>query len=225
MTTADALLAAVIASPDDDLPRLVFADWLDENGDPDRAEFIRLQIAHARGTLDLGGLVREKVLLQTHTAVWLAPMWAGGGALSTRRTHGVFRRGFVDAVWMPAGWFVLYGDRLFAVAPVTELRVIFDHPGLEYSQFTESPHLARLRALDVCDHRFGAKGVEDLFHFSCWQGLRVLRLPGCNIDEQAAESLCATSLRLDALDLQYNPLTDAAKQRLRDRFGTAVVFD
>jgi uncharacterized protein (TIGR02996 family) len=44
MTTADALLAAVIASPDDDLPRLVYADWLDEHGEPERAEFVRAQV-------------------------------------------------------------------------------------------------------------------------------------------------------------------------------------
>src|SRR5215218_7287428 len=37
------LLAAVLASPADDAPRLVLADWLDEHGQPDRAEFIRLQ--------------------------------------------------------------------------------------------------------------------------------------------------------------------------------------
>jgi uncharacterized protein (TIGR02996 family) len=42
--TESALLQAVIASPDDDLPRLVLADWLEENGQPERAEFIRVQI-------------------------------------------------------------------------------------------------------------------------------------------------------------------------------------
>ena len=42
MSTERALLAAIAASPDDDLPRLVYADWLDENGRPLRAEFIRL---------------------------------------------------------------------------------------------------------------------------------------------------------------------------------------
>jgi uncharacterized protein (TIGR02996 family) len=40
-----ALEAAVIASAEDDTPRLVYADWLDENGDPDRAAFIRTQVA------------------------------------------------------------------------------------------------------------------------------------------------------------------------------------
>lgn len=43
-----ALRAAVRAAPSDDLPRLVAADWLDERGEPERAEFIRLQVEAAR---------------------------------------------------------------------------------------------------------------------------------------------------------------------------------
>ncbi len=53
-----ALFQAILAAPHDDAPRLVYADWLDENADrfPDplaraeraRAEFIRLQCAFAR---------------------------------------------------------------------------------------------------------------------------------------------------------------------------------
>lgn len=37
------LLAAVIADPDNDLPRLIAADWWQERGEEDRAEFIRMQ--------------------------------------------------------------------------------------------------------------------------------------------------------------------------------------
>jgi uncharacterized protein (TIGR02996 family) len=48
MTEHDALLAAVIAAPADDLPRLVYADWVEEHGEPDRAAFIRGQIELAR---------------------------------------------------------------------------------------------------------------------------------------------------------------------------------
>ncbi len=33
----DAFLAAIIAQPDDDVARLVFADWLQENGQETRA--------------------------------------------------------------------------------------------------------------------------------------------------------------------------------------------
>lgn len=39
--TEQSLFDAVLANPDDDLPRLVMADWLDENGDPVRAQYIR----------------------------------------------------------------------------------------------------------------------------------------------------------------------------------------
>src|SRR6187397_1813565 len=50
MTDREALLAAVCALPDDDTTRLVFADWLEENGEPERAEFIRVQCEAARLT-------------------------------------------------------------------------------------------------------------------------------------------------------------------------------
>lgn len=48
MTTADALIRAVLAAPEDDTPRLVFADWLDDHDQPERAEFIRLQVKVVR---------------------------------------------------------------------------------------------------------------------------------------------------------------------------------
>lgn len=50
MTDADALLAAVLDRPGDDTPRLVYADWLDDHGDPDRAEFIRVGVQIANAT-------------------------------------------------------------------------------------------------------------------------------------------------------------------------------
>jgi uncharacterized protein (TIGR02996 family) len=39
---------AILADPADDTVRLVYADWLEENGEPERAAFIRVQIALAR---------------------------------------------------------------------------------------------------------------------------------------------------------------------------------
>jgi uncharacterized protein (TIGR02996 family) len=41
-------IQAILAAPDDDLPRLIYADWLDEHGESDRSEFIRVQIERAR---------------------------------------------------------------------------------------------------------------------------------------------------------------------------------
>jgi len=48
LSDRDALFAAICANPEEDTPRLMFADWLDENGEPERAEFIRLQCELAR---------------------------------------------------------------------------------------------------------------------------------------------------------------------------------
>lgn len=42
MTTGDALLAAIKATPDDNTPRLIYADWIEGEGFPVRAELIRL---------------------------------------------------------------------------------------------------------------------------------------------------------------------------------------
>src|SRR5437879_720363 len=43
MSLEDAFLADILEHPDDDTPRLVYADWLDEHGQAERAEFIRVQ--------------------------------------------------------------------------------------------------------------------------------------------------------------------------------------
>jgi len=45
MTTESDLLREICLDPADDGPRLVYADWLDESGDPERAEFIRWSIS------------------------------------------------------------------------------------------------------------------------------------------------------------------------------------
>jgi uncharacterized protein (TIGR02996 family) len=77
-----ALRAAIRADPDDDTPRLVYADWLQENGDPDRAEFIRLQCAVAKLPDDrqtrrkvLPAMEhRERVLLTANGERWFQPV-------------------------------------------------------------------------------------------------------------------------------------------------------
>lgn len=48
MSDRDALLAAIRAQPDEDTPRLVFADYLEENDELERAAFIRAQVELAR---------------------------------------------------------------------------------------------------------------------------------------------------------------------------------
>jgi uncharacterized protein (TIGR02996 family) len=75
MSDEAALLHAIYANHDDDTPRLVYADWLDEHDQPERAEFIRVQIAVARRT-DHGEesqrlYCRERELLDRHREKWL----------------------------------------------------------------------------------------------------------------------------------------------------------
>ena len=43
MEDSDALYRAIVANPEDDTPRLVYADWLQENDRPEEAEFVRVQ--------------------------------------------------------------------------------------------------------------------------------------------------------------------------------------
>ena len=44
MTDEDAFLAAIADRPADDTPRLVYADWLDDHGHPDRAAYLRAAV-------------------------------------------------------------------------------------------------------------------------------------------------------------------------------------
>jgi uncharacterized protein (TIGR02996 family) len=76
MTHDEAFLGAMLEAPDDETPQLIYADWLEEQGDPERAEFIRLQAQlagmapddPARPALE----VRERRLY-----VEVAPGWPG----------------------------------------------------------------------------------------------------------------------------------------------------
>jgi uncharacterized protein (TIGR02996 family) len=79
-------LAAINADLDDDTPRLVFADWLQENGDEARGQFIRLQCT---------GDASADAILAEHRERWFSglPQWC-----ADRPDGCVFRRGFVAAM-------------------------------------------------------------------------------------------------------------------------------
>jgi uncharacterized protein (TIGR02996 family) len=92
----DELLAAVVRAPDDDGPRLIYADWLEERGDPARAELIRVQCALAAGPPDDQRPRlerRERELLRHHGRQWAEP-------LGDEVQEWVFERGFIERVGM-----------------------------------------------------------------------------------------------------------------------------
>jgi len=66
----DALRAAIYAAPDDDGPRSVYADWLQQHDDP-YGEFIALQL---QPELDAVARKREATLLKQHRKQWLGPL-------------------------------------------------------------------------------------------------------------------------------------------------------
>lgn len=86
-----AFLRACRARPDDDTPRLVLADWLEEQGDP-RGEFLRIQVERARlpawDPRQAALARREASLLGESQLAWLGPL-----ARHTRQHR--FHRGFL----------------------------------------------------------------------------------------------------------------------------------
>ena len=128
MTDGDALLAAIIANPDDDTPRLIYADWLQENGDEDRAEFIRLQLERAQFSpsrwvapvLTSDNRIRyqqlrrrESDLLGRHRKDWLRPFKALMPGGSFEFTHG-----FVEEVITEASVYWRSAEELYRIAPI-----------------------------------------------------------------------------------------------------------
>src|SRR5262245_10416046 len=113
-----AFLAAIRDAPEDDLPRLVCADWLDENGQPDRAEFVRVQVELSRGVSprsrarDL--LVRLRGLIRGHRGRWL-------GLLASHAPDSVFERGFVEGVRLNGTTLLRHGAALFDEHPIHRL--------------------------------------------------------------------------------------------------------
>jgi uncharacterized protein (TIGR02996 family) len=88
--TGDDLLAAVLADPDLDEPRLVYGDWLLEREDP-RGEFIQLQLDKERSPAhDQARWERERELMTGRIAEWCDPLFP---ALEPSSIY--FQRGFL----------------------------------------------------------------------------------------------------------------------------------
>jgi uncharacterized protein (TIGR02996 family) len=189
MTENPAFLEAILEAPNDDGPRLVYADWLEERGDADRAEIIRVQCGLARLRYDDDRVsdlqAREYRLLSRHFTAWCDGY-----------DHVRVRRGFIEQVdyWTPAR-FTEAAARLFARHPVRDVdiwaegepgwgRLVADCPQLRrleilrlprmsmsdrFTDFTDllavlsSPHLTGLTTLDAGGgHGYGDDALLEL---------------------------------------------------------------
>ncbi len=95
------LLTAIIEEPDSDDLRLIYADWIDEHGEPERAEFIRVQCELA----DHGGCWEPEhrdALRRREREVYNNPFTSEEAVFGDCNVFAqrawVFRRGFVAAV-------------------------------------------------------------------------------------------------------------------------------
>ncbi len=104
MTDADAFQRAILAEPAADLPRLVYADWLDETGDPAnaaRAEYIRLQ-CEAAGLSDFD---HRRHLLEQRASVLFGERWIDWWRPICRRVNLPEPYADADPRWHRAvGW-------------------------------------------------------------------------------------------------------------------------
>jgi uncharacterized protein (TIGR02996 family) len=141
-----ALFAGVVERPDDDAPRLVLADWLEENGHPERAELIRLQIELERTPRHdprHAELRRRDAEFNKLKWDWMLPISGLGHA----HFDPFYRRGFQYSL-TSRHWkaFNDQADKLFALAPLQELHVV-TLPPRNVKALSRSPHLPRLRKL------------------------------------------------------------------------------
>src|SRR5215210_2046198 len=120
MSDGDALLRAILDNPDDDAPRLVYADFLDECGDASRAAFIRAQVRLVRlppDHPDRPQLIQaERTLVRAHRDAWTAwiPRWVTGWE---------FRRGFLEWIRCEASDFLAEADEIRQRTPLTGVRL------------------------------------------------------------------------------------------------------
>jgi uncharacterized protein (TIGR02996 family) len=225
MSSADTFLADVREHPDEDAPRLVFADWLEDNGDPDRADFIRLQVRlaqlpeHDPARFDLEE--RSGDLLGEHHARWLShlPKWA-------RAVELTFRRGLPEEAKMSAAAWLRHVARLAQLVPLRRLEVAFTgytgqlagvarraaevglselkcslyYDGTDVVTFFTALGAGSLRRLDV--HHL-ARGWDLPAALLAWPGLG--RLTGLRIDDFSCKPLPLLASRdvgpLEWLDL------------------------
>jgi|GEM_PF-2621659 len=170
MNEHTAFINANIEDPEDDLPRLVYADWLEEQGDP-RGEFIRLQVQHAAlpeydpARVRLEGRARQ--LLDAHIHTWTKPIGAKVQDLK-------FRRGFVESLTMRAKAFVERGEEVFQSTPIRWLRLVYFKK--QVKNLLESPNLRYIRSWDASRITIAPHELEALLASKRMTGLRELDL-------------------------------------------------
>jgi uncharacterized protein (TIGR02996 family) len=216
MTQDQAFLQAIIQNPDDDSLRLIFADWLDERGDP-RGEFIRVQCQLANlpsGDPRLPELeAREKELLAKYSPVWVQELHLDPRSVT-------FRRGFVEEIETDADLFLQRAAEWFRLTPLKHLLIQGyqgNQLGPEEARTVASwSQLTRLQSLRLPENRVGDAGAEALALSPHVSGLLVLDLGNNYIGEEGTAALARSPylVGLKELYLDYNHIGVAGARAL-----------
>jgi uncharacterized protein (TIGR02996 family) len=137
---AAALMASIRANKADDLPRLIYADWLEEQGQEERAAFIRQGVS--------GGVIAPIIagddngwqyrMSGTRVEDWRRGLVTkqqldGEGNRARSRTYefaiGEFWRGFIHSIQGTHDWFVANAAAIFRENPVERV-TLTDRPGI-----------------------------------------------------------------------------------------------
>ncbi|HEY1067960.1 MAG TPA: TIGR02996 domain-containing protein [Pirellulales bacterium] len=224
-------LQAIAEAPDDDAPRLIYADWLDEQGDASRAEFIRVQcelerlnderatpsaladfqLPRLRRPMTLNPRTselnaRSTELLQAHES-----LWAPANRLDWKYT---WRRGFISSARLmiePAE------SRLAASRQwLEELenlsvveRVRLDLP--DGALLSELPAMPNVRALLV---PWGIAEDRSFAPLLAWSRLESLHFSGSAVTDQAIERIVKLGA-LRELSLEHARISTAGLARLK----------
>jgi uncharacterized protein (TIGR02996 family) len=211
MDMHSSFLADIAANPEDDAPRLVYADWLDDNGDPDRAAFIRAQCRLAR----MGPCNPERFALEADAEDLLAKHGKKWLKLPKVGARVEWARGFPHRLAFPVAKFLTQGDAVLAAAPTwREYRPLQHATGWE--DFIRSPLLGRMTTLDVGYARIGVARAISLMASPLIAGLRSLNISGSGLRARGADAVISSPhvANLRRLDLRGNDAGDAAIQRL-----------
>ena len=198
MNDRDALLRAIIESPDDDAPRLVYADWVDEHGDPDRAEFIRLQCELE--LIELGtpeAMARYSALsdrchslLNAHNKAWVAADLAA--VPTSPHARFLFRRGMVHEAMCPVRNFVTHGDRLLDAAPI-EVVGFRRVPAAQVRDLADCPGSRRTRGVRLHFQEASGPAVQALLAAWPFPAARTLDLSSTYVDRTCGATVGRTS--------------------------------
>jgi uncharacterized protein (TIGR02996 family) len=145
-----ALLRAICDNPDEDTPRLAYADWLDEQGGESniaRAEFIRLQVGEAAKPVDWlnarSMTRRESRLFHTwaHTSWrWEIPEYPGLSIYDRNYERGFIYRVSAKSVQS----FLNAATDLYTRIPITQVEFSSITPETA-AELARSPTMARIR--------------------------------------------------------------------------------